>query len=206
MRDRLIMHVSQGLDGISEILSGFLRLQHVLLSQVVEERASAHVLQDQVYVVSIFEEAVELDDVWVVEGAMEPDLSFKLLHHLVLNKLRFNDLLQSHNETSLNMTGQIHLSKFALPQLLRYAEPLNSSIALPSGLRFDLSAHLEWHFFRVDLFERGRGEEAAGVKSSTLNPRAWGVGMVSTIFIVIFFDLGHNVAELGRMVCVHCVA
>jgi hypothetical protein len=65
----------------------------------------------------VLKEAVEFDNVGMIERTVQFDFPFELFHHFVFQHFGFDDFLQRHDEPRLYMLCQVNLTKLAFAQL-----------------------------------------------------------------------------------------
>ncbi len=82
--------------------------------------------KDGVEVVLICEVAVGLDDVGVVEEALDLEFADELHQQVVLQDLLLVHHLQRHDHTCKHLPRQVHYSELALSQSPDYLEVLTS--------------------------------------------------------------------------------
>ena len=120
-----IVHVGKRFDDIFQVFSSLIDIKYILFNHVVKEGSSIYVLENQVDALVIFEKAVELDYVRVLEAAVESDLCLELLDHFVLSNSGLDYFFEGENGSSLYVPAQVDLPELPLPQLLRQVESVN---------------------------------------------------------------------------------
>ena len=95
MDDVFGVHVLQAQADLSDI-QGHLRLRDFPFLLDLGDRAVGHVLQDEVDVLLIIEEAVEWSQMPVVQEGLDFDLSHQVLLKLVLDDLLLQQFLDRH--------------------------------------------------------------------------------------------------------------
>lgn len=135
-----LVQVGQGIDDVLEELGCLPQTENSDLVLVLEECASVDVLEHKVEAVLHLKEAIELDNGRVVERTMQLDLRNELVHHVEFLQFLLHHLLNRHQKTSVHMLGQVHFSKFTLPQHPSELKPfdygLGLSLRLASILHF----------------------------------------------------------------------
>ena len=111
------MHVDDGLNDVPEVFYGLTQGKRGDFVEIIEESAAVHVLNHQVNIVLFLEEAVKLDDVGVVEAGVQPNLSAKLIDHLVLYDLTLYYLLDGCHEASIVVPAEEDLSELPLAEV-----------------------------------------------------------------------------------------
>jgi hypothetical protein len=119
------VHVVQCLaDLLHDGASGFLVEFSLLLEEGVELSRAAELL-NEVEVLLIAEEAVEPDDVGVVQEALDLHLAGELRQELLIDLLFAYDLYRAY-KTGLLVLPHEHLSEFARSQQLTQREVIDS--------------------------------------------------------------------------------
>lgn len=93
MGDSEIVQVVDGRGDLPNDEGCFFLADSLLLGALVEG-SSVHVLEDEVEVRLIVEAAVHLEDVGMLEAALDPDLEGQLVHHHVRLDQLLRDLLE----------------------------------------------------------------------------------------------------------------
>ena len=96
-------------------------MEGYLQSEVLEEALRA-VLEDEVDVLGIVEEAVELEHVGVVHVHLQLDLPEDLILHLCLLYLGLVHHLYREDVLGRSLLGQVHVAESAAAQLLSQLE------------------------------------------------------------------------------------
>lgn len=97
---------------------GDLVLFDLFLLEFFVEGASVHVLEDDVEVSLIVEEAIHLKDIAVFDAALDPDLKGQLVHHHVRLYQSLRNLLKREEAVRFLMPYQVNAPELTLPKLL----------------------------------------------------------------------------------------
>ena len=117
MNYKFIVHLLNCLDNILQIIASLFNTKGPHLILELKEGSAIDILQNKVETVPVLEETIEFDDIRMVKDRMQLDLLDKLVNHFILDQLRLQNLLQSHQHPRLHMTSQKYLPKFALTYL-----------------------------------------------------------------------------------------
>jgi hypothetical protein len=116
MDDPFIVEVDHSLSDVLYLQLGIFLFERFLLLEVAEESALLHVLQNEVDVVAIVEEAVKFQDVFMSAVSLD----FYLLEELVDHHARFYyllaDFLESVQRIGILVESLIHLSELTFSQ------------------------------------------------------------------------------------------
>lgn len=126
MSDVLTVQVVDPVEHIPQLVAGLRLLEGLLFPQHRVERAFLHVLQDQVHVLLVIEDAVELEDIGVAEVELHFDLHHQLVLHFVLSNRVLLDLFHGVEGVGFAVHYQVDLPKFALPQVLNLLEVIEA--------------------------------------------------------------------------------
>lgn len=109
------MEVDHGFEGALDVGGGFPGGEGLLFVEVVEEGAALDVLEDEVDGVVMLKEAIELDDVGVIERIVEFDFLLELVDHFILFNFLLLHFFQGHQIPRFYVLGQVNLPEFTHP-------------------------------------------------------------------------------------------
>jgi len=119
MNDPIAMQLIDSRANLLHESSCLLLRQRLAPLELLEQLPTHSYFQDDVDMLLVFEEAVHLDDVGVVQKLLDFDLSDKLLHNFFFNEHRFINHLECANKAShlLPTYSENYLAKKTLPYL-----------------------------------------------------------------------------------------
>lgn len=143
----LRVDVLESLDHLPDVVRCLLLRVALLRAEVLVELPFWAVLEDEVDLVLVEEEAVELDDVGVAQMALDLDLSSQLVLDSSLQKLLLEEHLKRHYVLATLLPRQVDMAKLATTKGFADLEIVNSPLRAIECFRLRIACH---HF---DLFQ-----------------------------------------------------
>ena len=113
MDDVLLVDVLERLDHLPDVVRSFLLRVLLLCFQVFVEFTLGAVLENQVDLIFVEEEAVELNNVRVSQMTLDLDLSPQLVLNAAFEKLLLEEHFEGDDVLAALLTGEVHVAKLA---------------------------------------------------------------------------------------------